>query len=238
MTKLFEAGESRPPFIPGLDLAEGFFAELVGPLLEAHIPDMMRLAFLMERSYPPYPKWLGSAFAQLQCAPTLLPLLERVGTASEWEERDGALADAYRKLAERDPRSVCPCRSREYYDFAHGQFYQGFKWPPLNYPLPTVSHSTIATRNLPASMNKPKQGGYQCEVAVAGAQGAACRISRFRVEAERRLVREFGDGSRGGIDADVGYVLGRSNGKAQGSVWACLVDGNDGRAQRRGEEAS
>ena len=100
MTKLFEAGESRPPFIPGLDLAEGFFAELVGPLLEAHIPDMMRLAFLMERSYPPYPKWLGSAFAQLQCAPTLLPLLERVGTASEWEERDGALADAYRKLAE------------------------------------------------------------------------------------------------------------------------------------------
>ena len=45
------------------------------------IRDMMRLAFLMERSYPPYPKWLGSAFAQLQCAPTLLPLLERVGAA-------------------------------------------------------------------------------------------------------------------------------------------------------------
>ncbi len=64
------------------------------------IRDMMRLAFLMERSYPPYPKWLGSAFAQLQCAPTLLPLLERVGTASDWRERDGALATVYRKLAE------------------------------------------------------------------------------------------------------------------------------------------
>ena len=64
------------------------------------IRDMMRLAFLMERSYPPYPKWFGSAFAQLQCAPELLPLLERIGAVSDWKERDGALADAYRKLAE------------------------------------------------------------------------------------------------------------------------------------------
>ena len=64
------------------------------------IRDMMRLAFLMERSYPPYPKWLGSAFAQLSCAPELLPLLERIGAASDWKERDGALADAYRKLAQ------------------------------------------------------------------------------------------------------------------------------------------
>ncbi len=64
------------------------------------IRDMMRLAFLMERSYPPYPKWLGSAFAQLQCAPTFLPLMERVGAATDWKERDGALAGAYRELAE------------------------------------------------------------------------------------------------------------------------------------------
>ncbi len=61
---------------------------------------MIRLAFLMERSYPPYPKWLGSAFAQLQCAPALLPLLERVGAASDWRERDETLVDAYRKLVE------------------------------------------------------------------------------------------------------------------------------------------
>ena len=64
------------------------------------VRDMMRLAFLMERSYPPYPKWFGSAFAQLKRAPDLLPLLERIGAASGWEERDGALADAYRKLGE------------------------------------------------------------------------------------------------------------------------------------------
>ena len=65
------------------------------------IRDMMRLAFLMEQLLSPvYPKWLGSAFAQLQCAPTLLPLLERVGAASDWRERDGALATVYRQLAE------------------------------------------------------------------------------------------------------------------------------------------
>ena len=40
MTKLFAAGEPRPPFIPGLDLAEGFFTDLVRPMLEAHLPDM------------------------------------------------------------------------------------------------------------------------------------------------------------------------------------------------------
>lgn len=36
------------------------------------VRDVMRLAFLMERSYPPYARWLGSAFAQLRRAPTRL----------------------------------------------------------------------------------------------------------------------------------------------------------------------
>ncbi|MEW6755614.1 MAG: DUF4037 domain-containing protein, partial [Candidatus Latescibacterota bacterium] len=62
------------------------------------VRDAMRLALLMERSYPPYAKWLGSAFAQLRCAATLLPLLERVGAAPGWQERDRALADVYREL--------------------------------------------------------------------------------------------------------------------------------------------
>jgi hypothetical protein len=64
------------------------------------VRDIMRLAFLMERRYPPYPKWFGSAFKQLQCAPVLLPLIERVGAVLSWEERDRALADCYRELAE------------------------------------------------------------------------------------------------------------------------------------------
>ena len=64
------------------------------------IRDMIRLAFLMERSYPTYPNWLGSAFDKLKCAPVLHPLLTRIGAAANWKERDAALADAYRKLTE------------------------------------------------------------------------------------------------------------------------------------------
>ena len=37
----------------------------------------MRLAFLMERQYAPYAKWLGPAFARLACAPRLTPSAPR-----------------------------------------------------------------------------------------------------------------------------------------------------------------
>jgi hypothetical protein len=37
--------------------------------------DAMRLCFLMEKTYTPYDKWLGSAFAKLRCAPEVTPRL-------------------------------------------------------------------------------------------------------------------------------------------------------------------
>lgn len=40
MTRLFAPNEPRPPFIHGLDLAEGFYTELVRPMLETHMPDI------------------------------------------------------------------------------------------------------------------------------------------------------------------------------------------------------
>ncbi len=40
MTRFFSDDEPRPPFIPGLDLAEGFFRELVYPMLDAHMSDV------------------------------------------------------------------------------------------------------------------------------------------------------------------------------------------------------
>jgi hypothetical protein len=57
--------------------------------------DVMRLAFLIERRYAPYPKWFGSGFAQLPCAAELAPLLQRVLSADTWKPREGALAEAY-----------------------------------------------------------------------------------------------------------------------------------------------
>ena len=60
--------------------------------------DAMRLAFLMEKQYPPYPKWLGTAFSQLDCAQTLSPIIAGILHSSDWEEREQALCQAYRIL--------------------------------------------------------------------------------------------------------------------------------------------
>ncbi|HUN08506.1 MAG TPA: DUF4037 domain-containing protein [Aggregatilineales bacterium] len=63
------------------------------------VRDIMRLALLMERRYPPYAKWFGSAFARTHAAAALNPLLWRALRADEWPERDRALAEAYEILA-------------------------------------------------------------------------------------------------------------------------------------------
>ena len=65
------------------------------------IQRLMRLAFLMEKRYAPYSKWLGTAFTRLPVASQLLPLLDRVLKASEWKERDEYLGKAYSILAEK-----------------------------------------------------------------------------------------------------------------------------------------
>lgn len=60
--------------------------------------DVMRMAFLIERRYAPYPKWFGSGFARLPCAGELAPLLQRALAAETWQPREAALAQAYKAL--------------------------------------------------------------------------------------------------------------------------------------------
>jgi hypothetical protein len=61
--------------------------------------DLMRLCFLIERRYAPYAKWLGTAFARLDCAPMLLPALREALAASDWQAREAALVPAYEHVA-------------------------------------------------------------------------------------------------------------------------------------------
>ena len=61
--------------------------------------DVMNLCFLMERQYAPYPKWFGTAFQQLKCAPELTPILWQTQQASTWQEREAALGAALQYLA-------------------------------------------------------------------------------------------------------------------------------------------
>lgn len=63
------------------------------------VRDLMKLCLLMHRSYPPYSKWLGTAFSRLPCAKELSPLLSAALAATKWEERERHLSPAYELAA-------------------------------------------------------------------------------------------------------------------------------------------
>ncbi len=63
------------------------------------VRDLMRLCFLMERVYAPYPKWFGTAFKQLACAESLSPPLRAALAAETWRERERHLVEAYERVA-------------------------------------------------------------------------------------------------------------------------------------------
>lgn len=65
------------------------------------VHDLMNLCFLLERQYAPYPKWFGTAFAQLDCAETLTPIFNAALSAQTWQEREAYLVQAYELVAEK-----------------------------------------------------------------------------------------------------------------------------------------
>lgn len=64
------------------------------------VRDLMRLCFLMEKQYAPYPKWFGRGFSQLKCAAELSPIFKKALSAETWREREKHLAAAYEYVAE------------------------------------------------------------------------------------------------------------------------------------------
>ncbi|MFF7557020.1 DUF4037 domain-containing protein [Streptomyces olivaceus] len=64
------------------------------------VRDLMRLCLLMDRRYPPYSKWLGSAFARTPQAAALTPLLTAALAATDVRTREDALAGAYEAVAD------------------------------------------------------------------------------------------------------------------------------------------
>lgn len=63
------------------------------------VRDVMRFAFLIERRYAPYSKWLGTAFRRLDCAPRLSPGLDAAVAAADFKTREDALCTAFEELA-------------------------------------------------------------------------------------------------------------------------------------------
>jgi Domain of unknown function (DUF4037) len=63
------------------------------------VRDIMRLWLLMHRRYPPYSKWLGSAFGGAPGTETLRVHLSGALAATDWAERERHLVTAYETVA-------------------------------------------------------------------------------------------------------------------------------------------
>jgi hypothetical protein len=61
---------------------------------------LMRLCFLLEKRYPPYSKWFGTAFRRLDCYPAMGPLLENALAAPDYPTSERWLARAYSLAAD------------------------------------------------------------------------------------------------------------------------------------------
>ncbi len=73
--------------------------ELGSALIAARlVRSIMQLCFLMEKRYAPYPKWLGTGFAELGCAEALTPILRDIQTGAGYQVREQRLCAAYEML--------------------------------------------------------------------------------------------------------------------------------------------
>jgi hypothetical protein len=63
--------------------------------------DVMRLCLLMDRRYPPYSKWLGTAFARLPGIGVVHEGLTAAVRAVHWPDRQAGLCQAYQATATR-----------------------------------------------------------------------------------------------------------------------------------------
>ena len=95
-------------------------SQIVGMRL---MTELMRVCFLIERQYPPYFKWFGTAFSKLDCSDSLSPIFQETFKAEDWKTREKHLSQAYcivadlhNRLEITDPEepSVSPFHSRPY----------------------------------------------------------------------------------------------------------------------------
>jgi hypothetical protein len=80
-------------------------AGLTGDELGSHllgaalVGDLMRLGLLQRRRYPPYPKWIGAAYAELDLEER--GALQAALAAPDWRSREEALVEAYEAVGRR-----------------------------------------------------------------------------------------------------------------------------------------
>lgn len=85
---------------PFIGRTGGVGDDLGSALVTARVArDLVRIAFLLERRWAPYSKWLGTAFSGLPIAERVGPHLGAAVHADGWREREVALCAAQQELA-------------------------------------------------------------------------------------------------------------------------------------------
>jgi hypothetical protein len=82
----------------------------------------MHLTFMLHRAWPPYSKWLGTAFRELPASGDVRRGLEEAVAADEWQERQRALGEAIQALARLQTSRGLPSASpgvAPFYDRPH-----------------------------------------------------------------------------------------------------------------------
>lgn len=93
----------------------GLVGDEIGSALLASriVREFMRLAFLREKRYPPYPKWFGTSFRQLESSTEMEPYLAEALSAQDWQSREAALVPLYEHAAREQNRLGFGTRVRE-----------------------------------------------------------------------------------------------------------------------------
>ena len=122
------------------------------------VREAMRLAFLLERSYAPYPKWFGTAFKKLNCSVTLAPHLDAVVHAADWKVREEHLVAAYELLAAKQNSlnisAAIPAKASAFFDRPFLVISCGEASSALVSAINDVGVQRIAAKGLIGSLNQ------------------------------------------------------------------------------------
>jgi hypothetical protein len=88
------------------------------------VQNAMHLGFLLERRWPPYPKWFGTAFAALPTAGATAPALGRALAATAWPERQAAIGAALTDLRRLQDSAGLPAGTQALEPFFDRPFQQ------------------------------------------------------------------------------------------------------------------
>jgi Domain of unknown function (DUF4037) len=144
----------------------------------------VHLAFLLTRQWPPYPKWLGTAFSRLPAASDLGGPLAALLAADRWQERQRALEESLIVLFRRQHDAGLPVPagtpSAPFFD----RPFLGVRTEMASLLLESVTDPSV--RQLPPGVGAVEQWADNVDVLTRPA---------LRIAAARAVVRRSGPGA-------------------------------------------